>query len=181
VRNQILIISLFLLLPIATSTSLGVWPAQKNITILPLEAKYEKLYIFNPGSTDVEIEVKISCTDPDIINYISFNPTTFVVEKNTLPENPKEINLFVKNPIFIRRNFHIKISEYELVLPYYETIINKRTIECRLIATTAKQPMQIAVTSKMNLELIGFKIEKIVLLLLLILLILIYRKKPKKK
>lgn len=174
---KLIILILLIFAPsLVYSTSLGVWPAKINTTILPFKTNYEYIYFFNPGDKDIEIKIDFICDgDKNIIKKLNMNiyPDRILIEKNTTQFNSERILITFDNPLFIRKIFSFYIFGRKIDIPFYSIIFNNNTFECMITATTLNEKTPIIVTSKIDLELVGINSLKFIFLLLFTLLILL--------
>ncbi|OGI15267.1 hypothetical protein A3K63_05000 [Candidatus Micrarchaeota archaeon RBG_16_49_10] len=170
------IVACLLVIPaITVATSLGIWPPEINDTVSAFGNSYTSLYLFNPGSSDVDVDVSFACRDcergvfelhPDVL----ISPSSLTVTKNTTPFNPQEIVLLAKNRLFVKTIFHPAIFGKEFRIPFYKPIIGREAFTGRITAKTTNVRTAIAVTAKANIELAG--INPLLLLVLSLALVL---------
>jgi hypothetical protein len=172
------------MVPAATSTSLGIWPTEINITIEPLKTSHTSIYIFNPGDDDMEAELYFIPEDLNGHNFdVQIYPSRMTVKRNTTPFEPEEARIIVRNNLFLKKSVDLDILGKEVEVPIYVPILGKAQFEGKVAAETLTEPTSVIVTSKVRLELVGFNKLKLFIfsvVLVSILTLKIYRDYMKK-
>ncbi|MEM0473254.1 MAG: hypothetical protein QXF88_00855 [Candidatus Aenigmatarchaeota archaeon] len=152
------IIVFFLIIPIVSSSSIGIFPVNESVTIQPFKTFKTNIYVFNPSEKDVNIDINVSCKMGDkYYENVYVYPKRMTVEKNTSVTNAKPILLTVKNPVFFENKGAIK----------YDIITGEKFIKCKVYAKT-DEPTSIIVTSNLNVNLIGLNLSKLFFMLVLL-------------
>lgn len=154
------IIVLFLIFPIVSSSSIGIFPVNESITIKPFRIFKTNIYVFNPSEKDVNVDINVSCKMGDkYYENVYVYPKKMTVEKNTSVTNAKPILLTVKNPVFFENQGDIK----------YNIIAGENFMKCKVYVKT-DEPTSIIVTSNLNVNLIGLNFSKLFFVLVFLMI-----------
>jgi len=186
------ILPLVLLIPIVhSSITVGIWPAEINMTVFPFERTYNYVYLFNPGDRDVNVKVSFicnTCKGKSFIDDLNVNiyPSYVNLKNNTTPNlGAKQIVIDIKNNLFIKKIFVLKVFGKSLEIPFYAPILGNKYIKGKVVAETTDTKTIMMITSKININLVGISYTKFILFIFTILFFLIliafkYYKETKK-
>lgn len=180
VRRLFTICFLFLI-PLVNAASMGIWPSELNVTVMPLETVYIPIHLFNPGINDVDAELYFICDNcygeqPSL----SINPSVITIPRNTSPMTGKEVGLIIRNPLIVKKSVSLNALGKEISLT--SLIFDKKSFEGKIAVRSLNTETRLIITSKVGIEFIGINTVKFVctvfsiLLVILLLLYLKYRK-----
>lgn len=179
VRKVMFLILLLVFVPsVINATGLGIWPAEVNVTVLPLKTSYTSIYLYNPSGDDIDVDLSYDYYGkylPKDQFKFAMHPSKITVKKNTSMYEPEEVKLIIRNPLFIRNDVKLKIIGKEINIPTFRPIIGKTGFEGRVKATTVTKPMSIVLTSKTNVEITGFNGMRVMTIGLLITLAILLK------
>ncbi|MCX8179025.1 MAG: hypothetical protein N3D75_04335 [Candidatus Aenigmarchaeota archaeon] len=149
--NAKFIIALFLMIPIVSSSSIGIFPVNESVTIQPFKTFKTNIYVFNPSEKDVNVDINVSCKMGDkYYENVYVHPKRMTVEKNTNVTDAKPILLTVKNPVFFENKGVTK----------YSVTTGENYMKCKVYVKT-DEPTSIIVTSNINVKLVGLNFSKL--------------------